>query len=79
MAEQEELGRFLVGLSGKITNNVTRGLQNLLTLITAQGIYQVMGSCDGEPTKFRDWIRSIEKYMLLAGGDDNNQKGLFTR
>ena len=29
MAEQEELGRFLVGLAGEIKNNVTRGLQNV--------------------------------------------------
>ena len=29
MAEWEEPGRFLVGLAGEITNNVTRGLQNV--------------------------------------------------
>ena len=48
-AEQEELGRFLVGLAGEIKNNVTRGLQNvgqsftnllatLSTVISAQGV-----------------------------------------
>ena len=29
MVEWEELGRFLVGLAGKITKNVPRGLQNV--------------------------------------------------
>ena len=29
MAEQEELGRFLVGLAGEISDNVSRGLQNV--------------------------------------------------
>ena len=38
-----------------------------------------MGSFDGEPTKFRDWIKSIEKYVLLAGDLTTNQKGLLTR
>ena len=75
MTEQEEAGRFLVGLTGEITNNVTRRLQNvgqsftnqlagLLTVISAQGVFQVGGSFDRKPTKFRDWIKSIEKYVL---------------
>ena len=77
MAEQEELGRFSVGLASEIMNNVTSGLQNvgqiltsqlagLSVVISAQGVFQVVGSYDGEPTKYRDWIKSIEKYMLLA-------------
>ena len=68
MAEQEDLGRFLVGLAGEITNNVMMGLQNvsqnftnqlscLLTIISAQGISQVVGSFDGEPTEFGGWIK----------------------
>ena len=73
MAEQEH-SRFLVWLVGEISNNVTRGLQNvsqnfyasagLLIVISAQWISQVMGSFDGECTKFRDWIRSTEKHVL---------------
>ena len=64
MAQWENLGIFLVGLAGEITNNVTRGLQNvgksftkqlsgLLTVVSAQGVSQVVGSLDGEPTKFK--------------------------
>ena len=90
MAEWEELGRFLMGLPGEITNNVTRGLQNvgpsfanqlvgLLTVRSMQGVSQVAGSFYGEPTKYRDWIKSIEKYVLLAGQMTTNQKGLLTR
>ena len=37
------------------------------------------GIFDGEPTKFRNWIKSIEKIVLLAGGDVTNQKVLLTR
>ena len=76
-----------MGLAGEITNNVTRGLQNvgqsftnwlagLSTVIRAQRISQVVGSFDGGPTKYRDWIKSIQKYVLLAGGDDNQLKSL---
>ena len=90
MTEWQELGRFLVGLAGEITNNETWGLQNickgfanqlagLLTDISAQGVYQVVGSFEGEPTKVRDWIKSIEKYMMFAGRVIANQKGLHTR
>ena len=61
MAEQEELCKFLLGLAGKITNNVTRGLQNvrqnftnqlvgLSAVISVQGVSQVVSSLDGEPT-----------------------------
>ena len=82
-----ELGRFLVGLATEITNNITGRLQNvghsytnqlagLSTVISGQGVSQVLGSIDGEPTKFRDWIKSIEKYVLLEGGDDNQSKRL---
>ena len=77
MAEWEELGTFLVVLAGEITNNVTRRLQNvgqsftnqlagLLTVISAQGVSQVVGSFDGKPSKFRDCIKSIERCVLLA-------------
>ena len=45
-------------------------------MIGTQGVSQVVGTFDGEPTKCRDWIKSIEKYMLLAGGDDNQSKRL---
>ena len=41
MAEQEELERFLVGLASEITNNVTRGLQNVGQSFTNQQVYQL--------------------------------------
>ena len=82
----------ILGLVGEIANNVMRGLQNvgqsfinqlvgLFTVISAQGVSQVVGSFDGEPMKLWDWIKSIEKYVLLAGRDDsgNQSKGLLAR
>ena len=34
-----------------------------------------MGSFDGKPTKFRDWIKSVEKYVM-SRGDGNQSKWL---
>ena len=48
----------------------------LLAVKSAQGISQVVGSFDGEPTKFRNWIKSTQKYVSLAGGHDNQSKKL---
>ena len=87
MAQQEELGRFLVGLANEITVNVTGGLHevgksfstqlaNLSIVISAQGMSQIVVAFEGESSKFRDWIKSIEKYILLAGGDDIQTKRL---
>ena len=39
MDEQEEFGRFVVMLAGEITNNVTRGLQNVRPYFTYQQVY----------------------------------------
>ena len=79
------MGRFLLGLATEITNNVTGGLQEvrqnfssqllkLSTVISAHGVSQIVGVLEGDPTKFWDWIKSIEKYILLAGGDDDQTK-----
>ena len=51
-----------------IGKSFTNMLAVLLAIISAEGVSQIVGSLDGEPTKFRDWIKSIEKYVLLAGG-----------
>ena len=76
-----------MGLATEITNNITGGLQGvgqnfssqlskLSIVISAQSVSQRVGVFEGDPTKFRDWIKSIEKYMLLAGGDDDQTKRL---
>ena len=55
MAQQEELGRFLVGVANEISVNVTGGLHevgksfsthlaNLSTVISAQGVSQIVGT-----------------------------------
>ena len=87
MAQQEEVHRFLVGLATESTQNVTGGLQEvgqtfssqlskLSTVLSAQGVSQIVGVFEGDPTKFRDGMKSIEKYIRLASGDDDQTKWL---
>ena len=86
MAQQEEPGRLLVVFATEITNNVTEELQKvgqnfssesskLSTIISAQGVSQIVGVFEGDPTKFRDWIKAIEKYILWQVGMMIKQKG----
>ena len=67
-------GRFIIGLADEIISNVTRELQNIIqnfinqlaglsTVISAQEVSLVMVYFNGRPTKCRNWIRSIEKYV----------------
>ena len=67
IAQQEELGRFLVGLANEICVNVTSGfhevgksfstqLANLSTVISAQRVSQIVCTFEGESSNFRDWI-----------------------
>ena len=36
-------------------------LANLLIVISTQGVSQVVGNFEGNPSKFRDWMKSTEK------------------
>ena len=81
------LADFLVSLAGEVSNQVKIGIKDasqgfsdqltkLSTVISTQGVSQVVSVFEGEPNQFRDWIKSIEKYILLAGGDENQSKRL---
>ena len=85
IAETGERGMFLVGLAKQITNNVTRNicdigelfsnqLSNLSIVINTQGVSQVWGSFDMDLRKFRDWIKCIEKHVLLVGLNEKQTK-----
>ena len=85
MAEREELGRFLVGLAGEgIAKCRSKHYKSVSRFInchkcTRAIISQAVGSFHWEPTKFRDWIKAIENYALLAGEMTTNQKVFLTR
>ena len=48
--------------------NFSSQLSKLSTAISAWGVSQIIGVFEGDATKLRDWVKSIEKYILLAVG-----------
>ena len=45
----------------------TKHLANLSMVISTRGVLQVVEDFECDPSKFRDYIKSTEKYVLLAG------------
>ena len=80
MAQQEEFGRFLVGLANEISVNVTAGfheiwksfstqLANLSTVISAQGVSQTVGTFEGEPSNLLEKGQlSVKSYFEVTNG-----------
>ena len=60
----------------EVSQDFTKHLANLSTFISTQGVSQVVRGFESDPSKFRDWIKSIKKYVLLAGRNDNQTKKL---
>ena len=78
MAAIEDFGSFWVRLAGEISSEIKRSMQdvgqgftkylaNLSTVMSIEGVSQVVGVFEGDPSKFRGWITSIEKYVLHVG------------
>ncbi len=61
MAGQQELAEFLQG----ITNQITGQLHNLSSAVGAHSITATVNVSEGEPTKCKEWIKSIYKYIGL--------------
>ena len=62
MAEQE------------VFQNLAFQLQRLSNKLGAQGINQIVPTFSGDSTKFRSWIKQIEKYVLLTNLQMNDAK-----
>ena len=61
--------------------NVAQAFQNLALEMTnvssalgAQGISQIVTPYEGEPKKFKEWVKSIEKYAVLTNLDNDKIK-----
>ncbi|XP_067655940.1 uncharacterized protein [Haliotis asinina] len=65
-----EIGDFLYGIANRIT-----GQLNILTkALGAQGVSQIKKPFDGEQKKFKEWIKSVEKYAVLSGAENRQIK-----
>ena len=51
---------------GAAFQNLAYQLQGVSNKLGAQGVNQIVHTFTGDPTKFRSWIKQIEKYVLLT-------------
>jgi len=49
-------------------------LQNVSTFMAARGITNSVSVFEGEPSKFKAWIKEIEKSALFSGAQDESKK-----
>ncbi len=69
MADQE-MGEFIAG----ITQQISGHLEALSGTLGAQGVAQVVDTFKGDPTKYKTWIKSIEKYGTLTNAPRDRLK-----
>ena len=73
MAKQEiDAGAAFLHLSTQLAASddayatLSNQMANLTSAIGAHGISQFIPPFEGDPSKFKQWIKSIEKYALLT-------------
>ena len=48
----------------QVFQNMAVEMSNVSTALGAQGINQIITPYEGDPKKFKDWVKSIEKYAV---------------
>ena len=59
---------------GQVFQNLAVEMGNVSTALGAQGVNQIIGPFEGEAKKFKEWVKSIEKYAALMELDDHRVK-----
>ena len=60
--------------SGNASQSLANQMVNLTSAIGAHGISQHIEPFEGDSTKFKQWLKSIDKYALLTGLTDDRKK-----
>ena len=57
----------------QVFQNLAVEMSNVSMVLGAQGINQIITPYEGDPKKFKEWVKSIEKYAVLVnlGNDDS--------
>lgn len=55
-------------------NNFRLELSNVSQALTAQGISTTVSKFNGTPKKYREWIKTIEKYVILVNAPGDRKK-----
>lgn len=58
----------------QVFQNVAEEMGNVSVQLGAQGISQIINPYDGDPKKYKDWVKSIEKYAVLTNLDNDRIK-----
>ena len=66
MAAEQDIGALFQDLAGQ--------LAGLSTTVGAQGISQIITPFEGDPRKFKEWVKSIEKYAVLTNMNQDKVK-----
>lgn len=56
----------------QVFQNLALEMSNVSTALGTHGINQIVTSFEGEPKKYKEWVKSIEKYAVLT--NLNNDK-----
>ena len=56
----------------QVFQNLALEMPNVSTALGTQGIHQIVTPFEGEPKKYKEWVKSIEKYAVLT--NLNNDK-----
>ncbi|MET0107141.1 MAG: hypothetical protein ABW072_18665 [Sedimenticola sp.] len=59
---------------GQVFQNLAVQMGNVSTALGAQGVNQIIDPFEGDAKKFKEWVKSIEKYAVLMELDDHRVK-----
>ena len=59
---------------GQVFQNLAVEMGNVSTALGAQGVNQIISPFEGDAKKFKEWVKSIEKYAVLMELDDPRVK-----
>ena len=58
----------------QLFRNLATQMAGVSTAVGAQGVAQLIKSFEGDPKQYKEWIKSVEKYAVLTGLDNNRIK-----
>lgn len=77
MAQQAQAQAQPIDPAAQAFQNIQLELANVSQALTTQGVSSSVLKFDGTPRNYREWVKSIEKYVILADIIDDRRKKLI--
>ena len=61
---------------GNLFRAITIQLASLTSAVHSQGVANIVPTFSGKPSKFKNWIKAIQRYEILTRVDDEKLKGI---